>query len=96
MTSKPLSVRSQRSFQEHMKTLYQGIDNQLYAAEQSCQYSKELFESHTLGNRSFKVNDYCKGCDFKGHFNLCSLFALRVIVGNHFVQSDIKETELTE
>jgi hypothetical protein len=36
------SVRSQRSFQEHMATLYQNIDNLVYAAETANHYEAEL------------------------------------------------------
>ena len=33
---KPQSIRSQRSFTEHMKTLYQNIDTMVYASEIAC------------------------------------------------------------
>ena len=90
---KPQSVRSQRSFHEHMKTLYQTIDTLVYAGMIAC--AKEC-----------AANQWeCKGydCPFrKGNRDeptppdWCKLKSLRSILGEHFQQSDIKEVELTK
>ena len=84
MTTKPQSVRSQRSFQEHMKTIYQNIDTLVYAGEVACHNEKGYTN--------------CYGCAFyRGCIvgsNKCD--KLRDIIGEHFPQSDIKEVELTK
>lgn len=89
---KPQSVRSQRSFQEQMQTLYQNIDNMVYAAEYAC-------------NKDCEKNQWqCSGfeCAFRlgepnepTHRNWCKLISIREIIGDHFPQHDIKEVELS-
>lgn len=76
------SVRSQRSFQEHMKTLYQNIYTLVYAGEVACRM-------HTTPTHS------CDGCPFD-KWHGCKLKELRDIVGDHFPQSDIETVELSE
>lgn len=83
---KPQSVRSQRSFTEHMKTLYQNIDTMVYASEIAC--------ANTADARDL----CCDGCTFVGkkHPNLCIVMGIRSLIGDHFPQGDIKEVELSE
>jgi hypothetical protein len=88
---KPQSVRSQRSFTEHMQTLYQNIDTLVYAAEVAC--GKE-------GGSEYR----CVGmtCPFRvshsgvGFYKSCKLEHMRIILGEHFPQHDIKTVELSE
>ena len=88
---KPQSVRSQRSFQEHMKTLYQNIDTLVYAGEVAC---------HNAHGDEFRC-PIGSECPFhKAHHPAypygCALVGLRECIGEHFPQSDIKEVELTK
>jgi predicted ArsR family transcriptional regulator len=88
---KEQSVRSQRSFQEHMKTLYQNIDTLVYAAEVAC---------HKAHGDEFRC-PIGSDCPFhKAHHQEypygCALEGLRDCIGDHFTQTDIKEVELTE
>ena len=95
VTEKPQSVRSQRSFAEHMKTLYQGIDTMVYAGEVAC--------ANTADARDL----CCDECPFKNkHFydsvppehdtHPCIVMGIRSLMGDHFPQGDIKEVELSE
>ena len=87
---KPQSVRSQRSFQEHMKTLYQNIDTLVYAVEITCPYYKQMVAQRYLELREFFItpND-CVGCEFRKKFDYCGLYEIRSTLGDHFPQSDI-------
>jgi hypothetical protein len=80
---KPQSVRSQRSFQEQMKTLYQNIDTLVYAGEEAC-----------AGAHANKECPLGSECPFhKAHQSRfpfgCALIGLRQSIGDHFPQSDI-------
>ena len=82
---KSQSIRSQRSFTEHMKTLYQGIDTMVYAAQISC------------ANNPGEPRD-CVVCPFNIRVSepICPVEQLRHIIGDHFPQGGIKEVELSE
>ena len=86
---KPQSVRSQRSFTEHMATLYQNIDTLVYAAEVACKDNSDGPYHCPLG----------KKCAFKNptdHMFSCRIDSMRMVIGDHFPQGDIKELDVTE
>ena len=84
---KPQSVRSQRSFAEHMKTLYQNIDTMVYAAEIACVNSEA---------KCIKPESDCPFIFNSLGGITCSRYYIRQWVGDHFPQGDIKEVELSE
>ena len=91
MTYKPQSVRSQRSFHEHMATIYQNIDTLVYAAEVTCPYYKQMLEQRAHGLREFFITPIdCIGCEFRKTFDYCGLYEIRSSLGEHFPQSDIE------
>jgi predicted ArsR family transcriptional regulator len=83
---KSQSVRSQRSFQEHMKTLYQNIDTLVYAAELACRNDNPCVCNTNCPMRM-------EGSD--GERYNCKIGELRNIIGEHFIQSDIESVELS-
>jgi hypothetical protein len=82
--------RQKRSFQEHMKTLYQNIDTLVYAGEVACWAAHGDEFRCPLGSE----------CPFHKAHNPprpwgCALVGMRDCLGDHFQQSDIKEVELS-
>ena len=88
---KPQSVRSQRSFAEHMKTLYQNIDTMVYAGEVACNY---ITDDGKCNAPTMEL-----ACPFLQTWRAdrgCKLPVFRMQLGDHFPQGDIKEVELGE
>lgn len=99
MTENSQSVRSQRSFQEHMRTLYQNIDTLVYAAEHTCPRSNDLKKKHFSvphPELSCTLLDVPMECPMRDYNALCKIPKLRRLIGDHFPQDDIKEVELGE
>ena len=88
----PQSVRSQRSFSEHMKTLYQNIDTLVYAAEIQCGRQRDM------GCICWRKE---QDCAFKskmfteGQLYICKLHSIKSLIGDHYQQDDIGTVELT-
>ena len=93
MTKQYVLDRQKRSFQEHMKTLYQNIDTLIYSAEITCGVQKDYGSicKHKEHDCPFKSKMFPTGSLY-----ICKLHSIRALLGEHFEQSDIKELEVTK
>lgn len=80
------SARTQRPFDEHMRTLLQTIDNTVYAGEISCTEMQSAVCHRKDTECAFRFRLFPEPCSLYK----CKLYLLRVVLGEHFEQDDIQ------
>ena len=80
------SVRTQRPFDEHMRTLLQTIDNTVYAGEIACTRTQSAVCHRKDTECAFRSRLFPEPCSLYK----CKLYLFRVVLGEHFKQDDIR------